>query len=387
MEPRFLLIDDQPGAFGEELLEHFGKKHVRLLLWPADFVGEDSLSKSALSRLIEGAEVLLIDHKLDDETRQRSPFEPRTGGALVASLLSYAESKKSDQLLKASQLRIIVTSQIDLLKGADKLPITEREHITSVQHGFDWIYAKLPEQRLPQQKSIQILEQLPTAVRAARKLEGSGLPTRDVIGKLMALSATSWSDQALADIESQHPPLQAIGNRQPLSFVRWLLHVGLPFPGSLLELRDVCLALRIDPKWVRDSQRHTEALMKSLMAYAYTGQLKTFLGPRFWRAGISHHIWKKAQNAPHEIGRLKTVAAEALKLRESDVKFIDTADPVLVVDEDFRRTDDVLDVELAVQIQPDDWPAAVESPWISIKKVKGTKRLKALVVPKDTARV
>ena len=184
-----------------------------------------------------------------------------------------------------------------------------------------------------------------------------------------------------------HPPLQAISQGNVLTAIRWLLLVALPFPGCLCEFRDIAVSLRLDPDWAASNARFRHKIKSAFRRAAYRGSLATFQGARWWKSGVDAIVWERTAGKFFDRDVLKKLAGEMIGLSAGRLKTIDAESPVLTVDADFRRTDTVMDIADAVQIQPDDWPPSVENPWIAISTIQANPRLKAMVDPKDAGRV
>jgi hypothetical protein len=56
---------------------------------------------------------------------------------------------------------------------------------------------------------------------------------------------------------------------------------------------------------------------------------------------------------------------------------------VVTVDPSYRPSDRLIDVELAVEIQPDDWPSYAEQAWVSREDALSDAELRAQVVQGD----
>ena len=376
----FVLIDDNASPALTGLRDALGRRAIKELPYPASFDPEEL---PATKKAINGAAVLLVDDNLrDDSDRQASQFEPRDAAGLLANLPSILDSAPKESA------RVIFTADLDRLcrpvTGTDKASARGREHVVARQNDVEWVLAKGEAARPKFQKDLRVLLELRSAVLKARKLDFAD--PLEALLQLMSVPKARWRERAIEQIESLHPPLQALESGDVLAGLRWLLHIALPFPGCLCEFRDLALSLRIDPKWLRGERKFSDNLAASLSQVRYRGALSNFQGPRWWRAGVDSLVWKDSKGRFHDKRVLQQIAAKWLRVDSKDLKLIDVEDPVLVVDEDFRRLDSVKDISNAVQIQPDDWPAAVEQPWIEIAKTKSVPRIKSLIVPKDVNR-
>jgi len=390
----FVLVDDNVDQTLPPLVHALGADAVIGIDYPADF---DSGSSSNTLGKIRRASVLLVDHNLMDTKRDHGPLEPLTGSGLLAALPGIAAGHNdSDPATQPFRLRadVIYSGKLDQLASVDlrpgvhsmAAPVLGREHVVARMNNVDWVLSKSRKDRPPPQEDLAVLSELAAAVATALRNRKIGTESPETaLRKLMKLSLRGWGGRAVEQIEDMHPPLQAIASGDALAAIRWLLHIALPFPGCLHELRDVALALRLDPAWLRSNDKALLSLSGHIAAAAYSGALSAFQGKRWWKAGIDALIWEKTEGRFYDQPVLRSLAKSLTG--DSDAKTIDLATPVLVVDEDFRRTDVVAELDKCVQVQPDDWPPSVEFPWIEIDRVQRSPRLLSLVVPKDSARV
>jgi len=206
--------------------------------------------------------------------------------------------------------------------------------------------------------------------------------------KLLAIPPrAAWHYRALDDVDRSYPPHDIlVETSQGIALLRWLLHSVLPFPTFLLDYRYLAARLSIEPSSLRRIlfSKQGAQVRKVLHRYEYSGLLASFSGPRWWRAGIEHWIWNETKGDPFSKPALQTLARAkmARALKPSQIE-----KPVISLDDQFRPTDDLIELSSAVQIGPDGWPPFADAAWVSLDAAKSNSTLAALVTPPDRARL
>ncbi len=392
---KFIYIDDEPDPAVAQAL---GTESVSVYRFPDDL--DHKMDK--LAEEIRDCSVVIVDLKLADREPEEgafsNPLYPQDGLALKEILASIL-TKRASQLesgVDASTIDVepkttafvLYTGELDLL--GDGAPARGREHVIAKKIRGEWAMSKNPQMRPTSQVDLQILQELADGVDVvAQKPWGDALEREDilkVIAELLHLDrATSWATTAERQIFENRPPLQSLAKQDGVSLLRWMLHVILPYPSFLLDSVEVSLLCRLEPEWgVKALGNSSNAFSELFHDSLYRGLLSDFLGVRWWRAGVVAKLRQVTNGAPHNAASLKNYFDQ---MHGSKTPMIDVATPVRIVDEEFRLTNEIVDVEEAVRLEPEEWPLELAPPWISLSKVADSSRLRRYVLERDIDRV
>jgi hypothetical protein len=369
-KPVVLIIDDVPdeGDAARKLLSEEVQSSYRE---PSDVTDSD----------IGNASVILVDFKLDNwparDDLQTPSLRPKHGIALAANLRSNLslDTKRSPT---AFALR---SGKLHELSG--KLSPHDREHSIAKMLDLDWVFAKEDTEKFSQEvvSLARAVQQLPHPWPPYPKSEAA------IIKLLKIEKGKVWSDGAANDVRSANPPQDVLAETSNgMSVIRWLLHEVLPFPSFLLDERYIAARLRVHPKTLRAilASARSSRIKTELEEFRYTGLLHDFSGNRWWRAGVDHWLWKKTEGDPLNSKSIETLVRKILPKNTHIVAF---DNPVLTLDDDFRPTDNFVELKSAVQIKPDDWPAIAEPAWVAVEDAKRNADLAARVVVIDRDRI
>ena len=96
-------------------------------------------------------------------------------------------------------------------------------------------------------------------------------------------------------------------------------------------------------------------------------------------------IWELTQGLSPTNPDVRENLAKAIG---DEIPKLDEETPVLLVSPDtFEQTNQIADMNDAVQIQPNLWPAEVELPWVRISEVEKDSELRKIVVSEDRERL
>ena len=329
------------------------------------------------------AHVVLVDYQIEEwkgrDNAASIALQPRNGVALAAVLRSQVEDRTQDD----RRAFAIHSAKLNDLSGG--LPPPDREHAIARTLNLEWAFPKTQSGNGP---SINIqVAALAAAVRGLPKTWPDDIEkTQKLVTKLLAAPPKrAWRDRAADDVASCHPPIQAwAATTNGMVFLRWLLHQVLPYPSFLLEERYVAARLYVTVESLRKALKSESKVRRALRPFEYTGVLSTFLGDRWWRAGIDHALWDWTEGDPFNAESVGGVVHA--RLSESLVP-VNVIRPVVCVDaQSFRPTDAVVDIAQAVEIKPDDWPAYAEQAWIA-REQANDEGIAGLVVPQDRERI
>jgi hypothetical protein len=358
-----LVIDDAPASAAAVRNRLSGQANV-ICRGPNDVTLDD----------LELANLVLVDLKLDDwpeRDRQPTPaLQPKDGLALIATLKSNLPNDRA-RTPTAFALR---SGQLQSVSGA--LTPTNREYALARMLDLDWVFRKGANSNF----EIEVLS-LARAVKALPHPWPNGNESRDALLRLLRLSRKShWYARAVSDIEKAKPPQDVYAETtNGMAIIRWLLHDVLPFPTFLLDERYLAARLHVSPPSLRKAVATRKSAVNRLEEFEYQGILADFAGRRWWRAGIEYWLWRETKGQPFEKLALQGVA----KKLSPHLKVVDVARPVVELDDQFRPTDNLLDVSQAVQIVPDDWPSAADPAWIGISYAQTHPAIAARVSGQD----
>jgi hypothetical protein len=390
--PAFVFIDDRPDedGFAAELAAALGQDQVGVVTYPTEFEREE-LRRT--KELLQNCRVVLMDLDLGYSDDPRWGLDPSSGLALEESLRGWLARDSADVDLQPIAF-VLTSSKLDSLPPSvtGSLPVAGREHVVARNTDNEWVLEKLPQNRLDTQRNLSVLAQLSDAVDQLRNLS----PVEEDAEKkksafrllgIADIDSEDWTGIAVDEAEKTGFPTQSIFSGSDTSLIKWLLHIALPFPGVFCEIRDVALALRLDPADVRKDGGVTAALHHRMTEFEYSGILSGFLGKHWWRAGIHEfksEIWDRCGRNQNKIWAALEME---LDVSLSDIRRIKHPDPVLLVDASYRRTDRVCDASDGVRILSDDWPDEIFPPWIARDQAYKNKRLRELVRPEDEYRL
>jgi hypothetical protein len=182
--------------------------------------------------------------------------------------------------------------------------------------------------------------------------------------------------------------MQSLAGGDGISLIRWLLHLVLPYPSFLIDAEEIGLICRLEPKWMAEHlQDDSDRLSKWLKSCRYRGILSDFLGRRWWRPAVVEKLRGITNGRPHDTSSLRLCLAKLAEITPGDLPFLSYPTPVRLVDEDFRFTSEVCDVEDAVRVEPEEWPSELSPPWITLRQVIQSQRLQRYVIERDIDRV
>jgi len=125
-------------------------------------------------------------------------------------------------------------------------------------------------------------------------------------------------------------------------------------------------------------------LAQVLDRFRYKGILEGFVGPRWWRGGAEAFVWEISG------GRSDVCDAVRLALNEmtgAQLEANEILEPIVCVDQNYEPIAEPVSIDIAVRIQPDDWPSYAEQAWTTIELARANAEVHALVVEADRLRV
>jgi hypothetical protein len=364
--PFVLHVDDQPNDLGAWQEEVDKGTNIELVVIHPDEVTSENLRYASL---------VLVDFKIEQWPARESAgsltLQPENGLALLAILQEAALKLARDQP-RAFALYTAVIQEV-----ARGLP--HQPHIISRAHNLEWIFEKNGGQGNTLAERARKVAALAAAVRALPTPWPGDSPD-EAIGALSEWlglhSGVTWHDAAWRAIRLCRPPLHEFAEyTQGIGVLRWALHRILPYPTFLLDEAHLAARLRVTLESLR-SGLDRDSLGGLFSEAEYRGQLQSFLGRRWWRAGIEAKLFELTADAPGDLATLQAALREKVPTLET------VPQPRLfpVLDEQFRLKDRLAKQDEVVEIVPDDWPPFADEAWALREDLKDFPELKAIAV-------
>ncbi len=366
--PSILLIDDDPDGLRQQSALGLDNIAEPSVLHPHDIETAD----------LERADLILVDYRLEywkERDAQRPSMRPKTGIALSAMLREQVDQSPRNKLTAFG----LLTAHLSDIKG--RLPSTTARHVLARLNNLEWVFPKTDGSRY---------EQMTLLADAVRRIPSNWPPDLDgstsQVRRLLALGEGDKSfDRCWRDVqECQVPVHELIGGGHGLLFVRWLLHMVLPYPSFLWEVHWVAARLGCSVGSLRRVIKGSSPLAEDLSTMRYSGILAGFLGDRWWRGVLEDYVWELSGQASGQEHRFW----EALNERANgELDPIDTKPAVVCLDASLEPTGLFLTPTTAVTLRPVFWPAFADSASTSIEIAESDPMLQSIVDPLDLYRI
>lgn len=306
------------------------------------------------------ADLIVIDQYLRDWTftaETPATMHPRGGLAVAAVLRS--------QLEQSHTPFVIFTGGLDDL--GQQLPRAIRRPVLASSFGVEWVADR---------NDPRLVDQLFELATGAESLP-AGWDTHDsldaAVARWLAIPADAeWSSNALVDIHECRPQTTgAAGDSPGMVFLRWFVQQVLPFPTFLLDVPRAAVRLGVDPAEFETILAEDSTTLGSRLAEArYEGHLASFLGPRFWRAGIDWVL-----TASDSWVRGDASDSDALsELGGREVPVLGSAVWRVPVDGDLELLEP-REIHELTRILPDHWPAFADDAYALVEDAEVDERI------------
>jgi hypothetical protein len=273
------------------------------------------------------------------------------------------------------------SGQLDKVSG--NRPAQGREHAIAKMWDTEWVFAK----GAPPHEFAAKVTCLASAVLALPHPWPAAGAVPEALRRLLGLKKKGgWRLRAFEDVQRANPPQDTFAHAtHGIAFIRWLLQDILPFPTFLLEERYVAARLHVTPASLRTALNSTgqNKLREQLDDFRYRGVLEDFAGVRWWRAGLEQWLWAQTDGRPFD----SEVVRKLTRRLSTALRAAKFANPGVELDEQFRPTDNAIDLDLAVQLTPDDWPALADAAWVTIDRIRENPELAERVAVQDRERL
>ncbi|MFD6635778.1 hypothetical protein ACFWDN_08145 [Micromonospora chalcea] len=381
LAPLVLIVDDEDQTPFTELLNDCGVDAIYL---PPEEVERETLSQ---------ATTVVVDQYLDNwlgRDAQALPLAMQVpdGLSLASVFRSHVEGSGGRSGPPDSAVSFVLrTGEVDKI-GAG-LPASAREHLLAAQYNLEWVFDKssLSGQGFPS-AAIRIAELARATAELPRDWSaGTGDPG---ISWLRLPLEARWAEDARWQIEQCRPPQHTVAQRTAgRSWLRWFLHRILPFPTFLIDLKKLALMFGLTTSAMEQVLSSSSALSAMLEDASYGGPLNSFMGPRWWRAGISSLIEQLLEErGMDDEADLTAIAAAAVDAHGDTLEVLEIERPVLELNADYSVLPAPISAYDAVRLQPDDWPPYADEAWADRRRFVGdNSELYALVVSADRWRL
>ena len=334
---------------------------------------------------LQSSDLVLVDYRLEDwperDNASSISLKPVNGLALAAVLRGQSYEGATKGRPTAFGLN---SAHLDELSG--DLPPESREHAIARAHNLEWVFPK-------KQTSwgVPVAQQIVSLAHAVKQLplewpQDSSERTWAIVQKLLGLPPEEpWMPRAQEDVEACHPPVHGLSSASHgLVFLRWLLHLILPYPCFLWGTHHLAARLRVTHESLSKALSEDNDLMTLLDHVRYRGILADFLGPRWWRSGTESLVWELTDGDPFDVRRLVSILASKTS---AELQMTDFMQPVVCVGHNHVPLPALSSIEDAVRIQPDDWPPYADQAWTTIELADQDPSLRALVISQDRHRL
>lgn len=372
-KPRILVIDDHPDEAHPLQIEV--AKDARLqVVHPEELTLE----------LIQDANLVLVDFRLEDWQERENvgslALKPMNGLALAAVLRSHLHGKNDVSPTAFS----IYSAHLDDLSS--RLPPEPRAHAIAGAHDLEWAFSKASASG-----DVPLSQQVVSLAKAVQRLppnwptDGQKLVENEVRDLFNLPGRVRWASRAWEDVQDCYPPIHELSKwSHGLAILRWMLHRILPYPCFLMDSHSLALRLRVTHESLSNALGRRGRLAKLMEPALYRGVLCDFRGLRWWKSGVEAVIREATKDKSVDPQAFLSVLPQHGADRLDPINMLE---PVNCLDSDFRVLPSTFSADLAVRIQPDDWPPYASQAWTTIELAKEDASLRALVVAQDRNRI
>jgi hypothetical protein len=355
--PTILVIDDDAGP-GNALRTTVGKDAAEVIVRTPDDLEEADL---------RDADLVLVDYELKGWNEEGELTSAPNGLALSAVI----REQMNEMERPGAGGVALYSGQVSEI--AANLPAEVRGFTVARLNNLEWVFEKDDDEAHQGVASLaRAVSELPE--NWPGDADGANLELHKVLD---LRPKAEYFETAREDIDACHPPIHELsGATHALAVIRWLAQRILPYPAFLTDRFGLAARLRIGVDELDRVLAGKSALMRGLEEVRYTGALEKLFGMHWWRSGLDGLIfdWTDGGQKPLE-AKVQSLAGRR------KLNFVD-ADLVPVIDSTYRPTD-IVAVDTAVRLRPDDWPVFADQAWGSIEVVSSSAQLRGLVLPAD----
>lgn len=352
--PVIYLIDDEDQNAAASQLEQLGVDAG--YLYPTE-VTDEHLSKATLLAVDEFFDLRAPAPNEDWDVPHDLPpaLVPSDGLALAAVLRSAAHNMKG----RATRLGITLrTGDLDTLTQG--LPQAVRQPLVAAQYDIEWALPKADTRGSA--SSAQQLVSLAFALHNYPSDWESSSPIEVGIDWI-DIPREPWENNAKTHVAACRPPANtATTTAHGLTWLRWLAHRALPYPGFVVADAYAAAMLGITVESFRTAASEISSEIGDLLAaITYRGPLSDLYNARYWRAGLAHVA--RSVVADEFDADDPRIVGDGLSRRYDGLIPLDIDSPVVAIDEDYSPLDEPVERNDAVRLAPDGWPPFADPAW------------------------
>jgi hypothetical protein len=339
-----------------------------------------------LATLLAPACLILLDQKFNLQPTPLS-LTAADGASFVAHLRSWSRLEG-----KAVAPIVLFTNEDEAFKNetpevGTATPLNGtfvgREYRLAPALDVEWIQHKAEE------NTKSRIVQLARASVMAKEAEGVDGASLEAIESFLRLPKSAvWAERAREELRAARPPVSQQEACTPderrgfAQIIRWMCHRALPYPGMLFSdlYAAWALGLSIDTFRSAAALNASTPWLNDLSSAQYVGPLDTFLGRRWWRAGVDHLVWTLDQEASKREDRAQAFAALAPGARPDEMHSSSTH--VVTWSPEFIENS-IESIDIAVQLHPRGWPAEALDPWLTKSDIDNDEAWKAMIEVAD----
>ena len=366
-KPFVLHVDDDPDGLGLWREEVLSQGKVDIEVCHPQEITEAAIKKASL---------VLVDFELDRWTeRDNAPalaLRPPNGLAVLSTVQETAQELDDFAKLKRPRAYSLYTAFIkDVARE-----LVHQPHIVARAHNLEWIFEKNGAENPVQERARRVAELAAAVASLPTEWPGDAAASaaRALHDWLALPQEAPWAEAATREIRRCRPPIHEFAEHtHGIGVVRWALHKILPYPTFLLDEAHLAARLRVSLKSLRAAAEHEQ--FNSFFGPArYTGQLASFLGRRWWRAGVEHVIFEATADSPGDLAVLQNV----LKQKVPGIEVQDVPRLFPVLGKQFKTKDNLATEDAIVEVRPDDWPPFADEAWALRADLEDAPELRAV---------
>ena len=364
--PFVLHVDDEPDLLKPWKDEVTSQGSIEIEVCHPQDITEASLRKASL---------LLVDFKIDHWTeRANAPalaLRPPNGLAVLATL----QEKAHELDPKKARAYALYTAVIQDVARE----LVHQPHIVARAHNLEWIFEKNGAENPIVERARRVAELAAAVESLPQDWPGEAAASAtEALHKWLALpKEVPWGEAATREIRRCRPPIHEFAEHtHGIGVVRWALHKILPYPTFLLDDAHLAARLRVSLKSLRAVAESPG--FKALFGNApYEGPLSSFLGRRWWRAGVEHVIFEATADSPGDL----SVLHKALTEKVAGIEQQEAPRLFPVLGKQFKTKDDLATEDIVVEVRPDDWPPFADEAWALRADLENLRAALAVVAP------
>jgi hypothetical protein len=158
----------------------------------------------------------------------------------------------------------------------------------------------------------------------------------------------------------------------------------MPYPCFLLDAHYLAAKLRVTYDSFASAMTQGTGLRDVLEGLRYKGILSGFLGDRWWRSAVESFVWDLTDGNPFDPALVRSQLATKSGV---ELEPCGPVQPVVCIDQDYRKLPTFFDIDGVVRVLLDDWPPYADKAWAPLEVAREHATLRALVASEDVPRL